>query len=162
MNISFRVLWDFRLKKEHFKNRCFFCDLSFFHRKRSGAFGFQQIGRIWDSFWKLVSVSTDGSSNMIGENMGMIARLKRLVQQCCFTKQTPFHVFSFYMVFDLPAKPSNEGLYGIERGKRRQSFSDWFSDWRKQVLYESFLTEKIFNGCSKRSLNRLTHSGCFT
>ena len=96
-------------------------------------------------FEKLVSVSTDGATNMIGGNVGMTACLKRLIQQYCSSNQIQFNDFHSVWCFahrmNLITKDflENKGVNIVK------TFADWFSDRRRQATYKSFLSRENTN-----------------
>ena len=79
-------------------------------------------------FEKLVSVSTDGASSMIGGNVGMVACLKSLVQHHCSTNQTQFNDFHSVWCFAHRLNLATKDFLELKGVNVVKSFADWFSD----------------------------------
>ena len=94
-------------------------------------FVFNKLVEFETPFEKLVSVSTDGASNMIGENIGMIACLKRLIQQLCFTKQTPFIDFHSMWCLAHRLNLTTKDFMEFKGINVVKALTDWFSDRRR-------------------------------
>ena len=107
--------------------------------KEMAVFLFQKLKERNVMFDKLVSVSTDGASNMVGKFNGMTKHFKELVEQHCrennLVSPTIHTVWCFAHRINLltktflKMKPVNVVL----------AFSDWFSNRRRQVAYKRFL-----------------------
>ena len=94
-------------------------------------------------FEKLVSVSTDGASNMIGRASGMAARLKLLIRQHCATRQVPFNNFHSVWCFAHRLNLVTKDLMQMKGVNIVKAFADWFSDRRRQTNYKMFVSETI-------------------
>ena len=92
-------------------------------------------------FEKLVSVSTDGASNMIGRASGMAARLKLLIRQHCATRQVPFNNFHSVWCFAHRLNLVTKDLMQMKGVNIVKAFADWFSDRRRQTNYKMFVSE---------------------
>ena len=98
-------------------------------------------------FEKLVCVSSDGASNMIGSLNGMTVVLKRLIEQHCTERQKPFN--NFHSVWCLAHRLNlvTKDLLECERLTVVKAFCDWFSDRRRQASFKAFLSQR--NVCQK-------------
>ena len=94
------------------------------------------------SFQKLICVSSDGASNMIGSSNGMTVALKRLIQRHCGEQQTHFSDFHTVWCFAHRLNLVTKDLLGCEGLNVVKAFSDWFSDRRRRVCYKAFLSRK--------------------
>ena len=92
-------------------------------------------------FEMLVSVSTDGASNMIGRSNGMTSALKRIIHRHCAEQHLPFN--DFHSVWCLAHRLNlvTKDLLSLKRLNVVKAFSDWFSDRRRQASYKKFLSQ---------------------
>ena len=96
-------------------------------------------------FEKLVSVCTDGASNMTGRFGGMTSVLKQLVQQHCTRMGRPFN--DFHTVWCLAHRMNlvTKDFLELKGLNIVKAFSDWFSDSHRQTAYKTFVAERACN-----------------
>ena len=92
-------------------------------------------------FEKLVSVSTDGASNMIGRISGMTTKLKLLIRQHCAARQALFNDFNTVWCFAHRLNLVTKDFMGLKGMSIVKAFADWFSDRSRQTNYKAFLSE---------------------
>ena len=125
-------------------------------------FVFDKLVQFNCSFEKLVCVSSDGASNIIGSSNGMTVAWKRLILQHCAERQISFNEFHSVWCFAHRLNLVTKDLLECERLNVVKAFSDWFSDRRRQVHFKAFLSQKTFNKNSNASHSLRTQDGCFT
>ena len=125
-------------------------------------FVFDKLVQFNCSFEKLVCVSSDGASNMIGNSNGMTIAWKQLILQHCAERQISFNEFHSVWCFAHRLNLVTKDLLECERLNVVKAFSDWFSDRRRQVHFKAFLSQKTFNKNSNASHSLRTQDGCFT
>ena len=99
---------------------------------------FNKILEYGPSFEKLVSISTNGTSNMVGRDCGMTCMLKELIRERCTTRHVPFK--DFHSVWGVAHRLNlvTRDFMGIKGINIIKGFSDWFSDRRRQTCYKQF------------------------
>ena len=117
------------------------------HSTGSGVahFIFNKLVERLSPFEKLVSVCTDGATNMIDGNMGMTTCLKRLIQQHRATQQIQFNDFHSVWCFAHRLNLTTKDFLEMKGVNFIKTFADWFSDKRRQVLYKTFLSRETPN-----------------
>ena len=105
-------------------------------------FVFDKLVQFNCSFEKLVCVSSDGASNMIGSSNGMTVALKRLIQRHCAEQQVPFNEFHSVWCFAHRLNLVTKDLLECQGLNVVKAFSEWFSDRRRQVSFKAFLSQR--------------------
>ena len=113
------------------------CDASTGHGLAS--FVFDRLKQMNVPFIKLVSLSTDGASNMIGHLNWMFPNFKRLVQrELGIVPCELVHVWCLAHRLNLVIKD----FQNVENVNSVFSFCDWLTQKRKAVAYKKFVREK--------------------
>ena len=101
-------------------------------------------------FSKLVCVSTDGATNMVGQMNGMAVNLKRLIRQHCLKNIIPF--FDFHSVWCLAHRANlvTQDFLNMKMVNAVLSFVDWFATKRRLGSYKRFLATHFPNLKTKR------------
>ena len=116
------------------------CDASTGHDYSS--FVFDRLKAMNAPLTKLVSVSTDGASCMIGQANGMFSCFKRLVQQDLGSVPCSMvHIWCLAHRLNLVIRD----FQNVENINSVFLFCDWFTQKRKAVAYKRFLREKHSN-----------------
>ena len=102
---------------------------------------FNKILEHGPSFEKLVSISTDGASNMVGRNGGMTCALKELIRQHCASSQIPFNDFHCVWCMAHRLNLVTRDFLNEKGISVVKAFCDWFSDRRRQTCYKKFLAQ---------------------
>ena len=102
---------------------------------------FNKILEYGPSFEKLVSVSTDGASNMVGRNGGMTCELKELIRQHCASREILFSEIHSIWCMAHRLNLVTKDFLNIKVINVVKAFCDWFSDRRRQTRYKKFLAQ---------------------
>ena len=97
------------------------------------------------NFEKLVSITTDGASNMVGRFNGMVVNFKRLVDQHCRANNLRSPIIHTVWCFAHRINLVTRSVLSMRPLNFVHSFADWFSTKRRQVSYKKFLAEKFPN-----------------
>ena len=101
-------------------------------------------------FSKLVCVSTDGATNMVGQMNGMVVNIKSLIGRHCLERNVPFFDFHSVWCFAHRANFITRDFLGMKMINAVLSFVDWFSTKRRQVSYRRFLASHYPDAKTKR------------
>ena len=101
-------------------------------------------------FSKLVCVSTDGATNMVGQMNGMVVNIKRLICQRCSDENVQFYDFHSVWCSAHRANLVTRDFLGLKMINAVLSFVDWFSTKRRQVSYRRFLASHHPDAKTKR------------
>ena len=104
-------------------------------------FVFNKLLEFNPSFEKLVSISTDGATNMIGRSSGISTKLKHIIHQHCATRQLPFNDFHSVWCFAHRLNLVTKDLMDLKWMSIDKAFADWFSDRRRQTSFKAFLSQ---------------------
>ena len=91
------------------------------------------------NFGKLVSVCTDGATNMTGRSSGMTAVLKQLIREHCALTGSLFHDFHSVWCLAHRLNLTTKDFIDQKGINVVKAFCDWFSDSRRQTAYKTFL-----------------------
>ena len=104
-------------------------------------FVFTKLLEFNPTFEKLVSISTDGATNMIGRVSGLTTKLKQLIHQHCATRQMPFKDFHSVWCFAHRLNLVVKDVMDLKGMSIVKAFADWFTDRRRQTNYKAFLSQ---------------------
>ena len=111
------------------------------------SFVFERLKRMRAPFSKLSSIATDGANSMIGKRNGMIAHLKRLVQNETGNDDI------FFNTIRCMSHRLNLVVKGFERVRHINNvlkFCNWFSSKRNAVAYRMWLCQAFPNTVFKK------------
>ena len=101
-------------------------------------------------FSKLVCVSTDGATNMVGQMNGMVVNIKRLIDRQCLDRNMTFLDFHSVWCSAHRANLVTRDFLGMKMINAVLSFVNWFSTKRRQVSYRRFLASHYPDAKTKR------------
>ena len=90
-------------------------------------------------FHKLVSVATDGATNMMGKYNGMTTIFNNLVVHHCREKNIQPNLIHTIWCFALRLNLVTKHFLALKPANVVLAFADWFTNKRRQVSYKRFL-----------------------